>query len=37
MEIEFVGNIDKIMVVKSGSDLQNACTLVMFRLRESQQ
>ena len=27
----------KIMVVNSGSDLQNACTLVMLRLRESQQ
>ena len=37
MEIEFVGNIDKIMVVNSGSDLQNARTLVMLRLRESQQ
>ena len=37
MEIQFVGNIEKIMVVNSGSDLQNACTLVMLRLRESQQ
>ena len=37
MKIEFVGNIDKIMVVNSGSDLQNGCTLVMLRLRENQQ
>ena len=28
---------EEIMVVNSGSDLQNACTLVMLRLRESQQ
>ena len=33
MEIQFVGNIEKIMVVNSGSDLQNACTLAMLRLR----
>ena len=37
MEIQFVGNIEKIMVVNSRSDLQNACTLVMLRPRESQQ